>query len=257
MPTISRRLRTVLRPTRAESEDLEALRTRTRAVLNRPYRFEPKTFLKPWETQGADPFAGLFKPFSKVLPIATVSTAANTFTKSRRHSWMMLVPVMLLGLGLAAFIAYQSWHTSTGLSSLVPRMVKPPTTNLGASTATANPVKVPTNTPLQPAGPYTSSGQTRTNPTGSTGLSASAPSTNMQSGSGTTGSSSGGTVNGASTSCPSGKVCTGNDLTGQACTISSPCTPVNAGSIPVTGISTAATLIQSFPGYPCPCYLSH
>lgn len=160
MVTITKRLRQTL-PSPEQQDNLDELRKRTRASLNRPFNFEPKTILSPWEAQSSDPTHGYFKPFSQVLPISL--SAPEVKKELTDFSWRRVAVPLTLGLvALAAFLLWETVSTFSSYQAVVTPVPDPIQAKKSAATNTSQPTAngqiVPTDATLEPGGPYTGTG---------------------------------------------------------------------------------------------------
>ena len=238
MVVITRRARTVLTP-QPESEDLKELRERTRRTLSRPYKFEPKAVIPPWEAVNTDPFVSLFKPFSKVTAITAAPAVRDLRDELRTFSWRRVLPVIAIGVLLIAI--FTIWQALTiinrypaSLNQVAPKL---------SHTNPTSPAKIPSGS-IVPSGTKldaTSPAPVSQAPTGGTTLTsgsntqpASSGQTNLTSSQPTSAGSAPTTTTttASAPTCPAGSTCTGTDVTGAPCTISSPCRTV---SLPLLG----------------------
>lgn len=260
MIAITKRLR-LFRGVPDSKEELEKFRKEARDTLSRPYQFEAKPQVKPWELPGTDPISGFFKPFSKVNALAAdaqvksaKSYSSLALVKSRLASleWRRLsLPLGGLALVLGAFVLWQVFATDTTVSGVISKNPVPGETNISSPVAAPVGEVVPPGTELEPGGPYTGTGSTQ--PTGTSPRPSGSTNLNQ------------GTPAPASTptpapACPTGLVCSGQALDGTACTTDSPCRVVQL----TTPLATGGTIIETgrdSVGNSCspvnPCVLTH
>ena len=258
MIAITKRLR-LFRGVPDSKEELTKFREQARATLNKPYHFEPKAQVKPWELFGTDPTSGFFKPFSKLnatpptsqpllRPVKTFSALSVLKRELANLDWRRIsVPMGIAGLALSAFLLWQIFATSSSLQGVIgqnPVATEPPSADVSSLTPVGE--IVPPGTELEPGGPYTGTGSTQ-------------PSTLSPNSGNNTNLNQGGTLPVSPSSpatCPDGMVCSGRALDGSDCTTSNPCRIVKL----TTPLATGGTIIQSgqdFLGNSCPCVLTH
>lgn len=255
MIAITKRLR-LFRGVPSSNEELAKFRQEARDTLNRPYQFEAKSHVKPWDQSGTDPISGFFKPFSKVYAPAVESQvksvksfSALAIFKKRLATldWRHLsIPLSGAALVLVAFVFWQVFATDTTLNGIITK--NPVAERPSISVPAAVPVGevVPPGTELEPGGPYTGTGNTQPSSGGSTNLNQGAPAPSS--------------TPAPAPTCPAGLVCSGKALDGQPCTTSNPCRVVQL----TTPLATGGTIIetgQDSVGNSCsatnPCILTH